>query len=244
MRDIEFTFREILVSVVIALLMLGLGFFIAESIRDKVSSDNEKYFKALKINNQAELFDYAIRTEVGDVLSFGQFKANQPISDRLIKGKYFAINKTEEHYTMHTRTVSYKCGKHTCHRTETYWTWDEVGNEKFTTKTFSFLGRNFNYNLIDFHNYDYIDTVKTSSYVRFKFDGIPLEFKGTLFSNTKNNTIKENVLFPSESIKEVINDKENSAGEWVIGFWVAWSIFIIAGVIGFMALENRYLNNN
>jgi hypothetical protein len=243
MRDTKITIREKLVSIVIVLLMIGLGFFIAESIHDKVSSDNEKYYKALKVNNNPDLFDYAIRTQVGDMLSYGQFKANDPVSDSLIKGKYFYIDKAEEHYTMHTRVVSYKCGKHTCHRTEHYWTWDKYGEQQFNTKTFTYLGRKFNYNKVNFYNDQYYDTVNTGFHVRFKFYVIPKEFNGTLYSKSVDKTIKENSLYVNQKINEVVNDKEHSADNWVIFFWVMWGILIVAIVIVFVVLENKFLNN-
>lgn len=243
MRDIEFTFREVLVSIVITLFMVGLGFFLAETIHDNIASENEKYFKALKVNNDKDMFDYAIRTDVGDMLSYGSFKANEPVSDHLIKGTYFYIDKIEEHYTMHTRVVSYKCGKRTCHRTETYWTWDEVGSEEFHTKTFTYLGRDFNYNKIGFNNDEYYDTVHTGYHVRFKFYIIPTQFNGTLYSKAEDKTIKNNELYDNQKIKDVMNEKEHSADNWVIAFWVFWCFFIAAVVLIFMALDNKYLNN-
>jgi hypothetical protein len=242
-RDVEITLREILVSVVIALLMISLGFFFAGSIHDKVSSDNEKYFKALKVDNNPDLFDYAIRTQVGDMLSFGKFKANEPVSDNLIKGKYFYIDKVEEHYTMHTRVVTYKCGKSTCTRTEIYWTWDRVGEDWKNTKTFTYLGRKFNFDKVRFGNDQYYDTIKTSSQVRFKIYVIPQEFNGSLYSNANDKTIKENELYANQKIKEVVNDKEHSADNWVIFFWIMWSVLIAAVVVIFVALDNKYLNN-
>lgn len=242
-NNFEITKREILVSIVIILTMLGLGFFIADSIHSKVTEDSEKYFKALKVDNDPNLFDYAIRTEVGDVLSYGKFKANEPVSDKLIKGKYFTINKTEEHYTMHTRTVSYKCGKSTCTRTETYWTWDYYDDETISTKTFNYLGKDFDYNKINFNNYKYKETVKTSSHVRFVFDVIPIEFNGTLFAKHINKTITDTNLYTGENIKKVITEKEHSADNWVIVFWISWVLLIAIIVVIFVALDNRYINN-
>jgi hypothetical protein len=243
MRDIEITFREILVSIVIVLLMIGLGFFIAESIHDKVFSDNEKYFKALKVNNNPDLFDYAIRTQVGDMVSYGQFKANDPVSDSLIKGEYFYIDKVEEHYRMHTRVVSYKCGKHTCTRTETYWTWDKVDENWSNTKTFTYLGRKFNYDVVNFYNDQYYDTVNSGFHVRFKFYVIPTKFDGTLYSKSVDKTIKENSLYANQKINEVINDKEHSADYLVTFFWVMWGSLIVVIVVVFVVLENKFLNN-
>lgn len=243
-RQVEVTMREVLASIVIVLIMVGAGFFIADTIHDNLTSDNEKYFKALKIDNNPNLFDYSIRTEVGDMLSYGTFKAKQPVSDALVKGKYFAMEKTEEHYTMHTRTVSYKCGKSTCFRTEVYWTWDEVGSEIFTTKTFTFLGRTFDYNKVNFHHYQYLDTIHTDYHVRFQFYVIPTEFKGTLYSIAKDKTIKDNTLYANQKIKEVMNDIEHDADKWVLFFWIGWIVLILIIVVVFWVLENKYLNNH
>lgn len=240
---IEITKREALLSVVGVLILTGLGFFIATSIHDKVWTDNEKYFKALSIDNDADTFDYALETEVGNALSFGRVTANEPVTDKLIKGGYYAIQKDEEHYTMHTRTVSYKCGKKsTCHRTETYWTWDFVDRESKATKTFKFLGKDFDRKKVDFHNYEYTDTVKTSPHVRYVFSTIPKSFTGTLFANISDNTIKDTNFFHNMDIKSVKQSKEKSADHWVIGFWWMWGILITTLVIIFVALDNRYIN--
>lgn len=244
MRDFEITIREILVSIVIVLLMIGLGFFIAESIHDKITSDSEVYFKSLKVNKDQELFDYAIRTEVGDMLSFGKFKAYEPVSDSLINGKFFAINKVEEHYTMHTRTVSYKCGKSTCTRTETYWTWDYVGETNTNTKTFTYLGKKFDFETVNFNNEQFFDTVDISSDDRFQFYVIPIEFNGTLYSKAKDKTIKENKLYSEQTIKQVIDNKKHSADFWVNWFWFGWGVLIVILVAVFMLLDNKYINNN
>jgi hypothetical protein len=144
---------------------------------------------------------------------------------------------------MHTRVVSYKCGKHTCHRTEIYWTWDKVGEDWSNTKTFTYLGRKFNYDKVNFYNDQYYDTIKTSSHVRFKYYVIPQEFNGTLYSKAVGKTIKNNDLYANEKIKDVIDAKKHSADNWVIFFWVMWSILIAAIVIVFVVLENKYLNN-
>lgn len=242
MRDVEFTFREILVSVLIILAMIALGLFIANGIHDSATEDSEVYFKALKVDNDPDLFDYAIRTEVGDTLSYGTFKANEPVKDKLIDGEYFAIRKTEEHYTMHTRTVSYKCGKSTCTRTETYWTWDSVGTETEHTKSFNYLGADFNFDKVDFSNYKYKEKVKTEPNVRYVFDVIPKEFNGTLYAKAKDKTISKTTLFYGEKIKSVMEAKETQADRYTLIFWICWGFLIVVIVVIFAVLDNRYLN--
>lgn len=245
MKDIEITLREMLVSIVIILIMIGLGFMLAEKIHDAASSESEKYFKSLKVNNDPELFNYSLRTEVGYMTSQGTFKANEPVSDKLIKGKYFSIIKDEEHYVMKTRTVTYTDSKgETRTKTETYWEWDWVDRKKSNTKSFSYLGKDFKYNKIKFKNHSHKKTVKTSSHVRFQIYVIPKEFNGTLFSKAEGKTINDNVLYEGKSIKDVMKQKENAAENYVTGFWIAWIFLIILVTVVFVALENRYINNN
>lgn len=241
---IEITLREVLVSVVIFLFMIGLGFFIAETIDDNVSTYNEKYFKALKVDNNPDLFDYAIRTQVGDMLSYGTFQANEPVSDSLTKGEFFAIKRIEEHYVMKTRVVTYKDSNgHTHTKTETYWEWDEVGRKMSNTKTFRYLNRDFDFKKVDFSHYKYLTTVNTSPNVRYQFYTIPVTFKGSLYSEAVDKTIKDSELFANQKIKDIMQQKEDESHKWVVAFWLVWIIFIIAITFGFMALENRYLNN-
>lgn len=247
MRDIEITTREILVSIVIVLLLVALGFFISNSIHNAALENSEKYFKSLKINNDAELFDYALATEVGNVLAYGTLKANEPVSDKLLDGTYFSILKIEEHYVQKTRTVTYtdSNGK-TQTKIETYWEWEEYKRDYFNTDTFTFLGKVLDYNLINFDFHTYQDTIKEGGFfsdVRYVFYTIPFEFNASLFAKAKDGTIINNTLYVDQTIKEVIKQKEESADTSVIVFWVFWSILIFAAVIGFVVLENRYIND-
>lgn len=241
----EITKREVLVSIVIFLLMLSLGFFISNGIHNYTMVENEKYFKAVKINNNPELFNYAIDTEVGHMLSSGTVKASKLVSDPMIKGEYLSIKKIKEHYTMHTRTVSYTCGKSTCHRTETYWTWDEVDREVFNTETFNYLGIDFDYGKIKFNNYSYNDTIQEDIFSndRYVFYTIPKEFNVTMYSKAVDKDIANNAVYYNQTIKDVMSEKENEADVSVIVFWIVWVVLILGAVIGFVALDNRFINN-
>ncbi|MEK4025419.1 hypothetical protein [Sporosarcina sp. FSL W7-1283] len=246
MRDVEITKREILVSIIIILIMMGLGFFLSTSIHNKVSVSNEKYFKALKIDNLPELFNYAINTEVGHVLSYGKFKANEPVSDTMIKGKYFSIKRIEEHYVMKTRVVTYtdSNGKSQT-KTETYWEWDEWKRDYFHTKTFNYLGRDFKIGKVKIDNYIYGDTVKKSTFsnIRWVFYVIPKEFEAALYSNTSEGTINQNELYENQTIERVIERKESGADRAVILFWIGWAVLIVGAVVIFVMLDNKFINN-
>lgn len=245
MFDFEITKREVLVSITIILIMVGIGFMIATDVHDSTTSSNEKYFKALKVDNDEEIFNHAINTEVGNMVSYGTVKANEPVSSELIDGEYFAIIKIEEHYVMKTRTVTYTdANGKTRTRTETYWEWDEVDREYFQTGTFNYLGKTFDYGDIEFNHYKHNETVSEGliSNVRYQLRTIPIEFSGSLYSKATEKTIEDNVFHLDKTISELIDDKEKEADRSVNVFWIIWIMVALVVVGIFVAMENRFLN--
>lgn len=245
--DFEITFREILVSIAITLILIGLGFFISGSIENGINESNEKYFKALKIDNNEEMFKYALKTNVGYVIAQGKVKAVEGVSIEDIEGKYFKIKKVKEKYTKHTRQVAHTrtVGNktETYYTTEEYWTWDYAGQEEFHTTKFNFLGVDFSYGTINFYNESYKETKSGGHHIRYKYYVIPLEFEGTLFTYMKDNTINENNFSVNNTIENIIQQKENDVNTSNIVFWLIWIIFIGLIDFGYVYLDNRYLED-
>lgn len=243
----EITKREILVSIAITLILLGLGFLISSLIKNKINEDNEKYYKALKINNNEEQFEYALRTNIGYTLAEGKIKAVDGVSIEDIDGRYLSIRKVKEKYTEHTRQVEHTrtIGNktETYYTTETYWTWDYAGEEEFHTEKFSFLGIEFDYGIINFKNEEYKETKKESYYIRYKYYIIPAEFDGCLFTYINDNSITKNEFYYDSNIQNIITEKENSIKISVIAFWIIWVIVIGFIDFGYMNLENKYLED-
>ena len=128
--DFEITKREILASISIIAMMLLIGFVISGRISNYILDRNEKYNKAIKIES-SDLFGYGMRTNVGYAFVYGDLKAVDTVSYPEINGEYMYIEKIEEHYNMHTRTVTTTDSKGKTHtRTETYWSWDYAGSEE------------------------------------------------------------------------------------------------------------------
>lgn len=243
--SIEVTLREVLVGVVIALLMTGLGFFIASSIHNSETTKSEEYFKAVKVNDDSELFGHGIDTQVGNMLAYGTVTANEPVSDPRVEGEFFYLLRIEEHYVQKTRTVTYTDGEGKMRtRTEVYWEWEERDRESQHTESFSFLGRDFDYDLVDFGNVSYETTYKERSLsnVRQKFYTIPVKFNGSLFAKAKDGELINTKYYHDKTVEEIIASKEKSADLAVTFFWIFWVILTIAAVVGFVALDNRYLN--
>ena len=125
--------------------------------------------------------------------------------------------------------------------TEIYHTWDEVGREDKKCKEISFCGVNFASNKIDLPDTDYIDTIKESSHIRYKYYGIGTEYKGTIFTDLRDKTISDNTSFYNNStIEETIERLESDFP--IIIFWIFWIILIGGMVFGFYYLDNRWLD--
>lgn len=103
--DFEITKREILASISIIAVLLLIGFIISGEISDYQMDKNEKYNKAVKIKEQ-DLFEYGMRTDIGNAFIYGDLEAVDTVTYPEIGGKYMYVQKVEEHYTRHTRKVA------------------------------------------------------------------------------------------------------------------------------------------
>lgn len=242
----EVTKREIIVGISIFLVMLSIGIIIKNNIEDSINTNNEKYYKALKIDNNEDMFKYAMQTNVGYILAQGNVQAIDPVK-KDIEGQYFYIKKEKEEYTRHTRQVEHTrtVGNktETYYTTEEYWTWDYAGKEEYHVDKFKYLGIEFNYNDISFSNITHKDTVDGGYHIRYQYYVIPSEFQGCLFSKIEDNQFKEKEFRYNTTINNIIQNKENEAGVSSIIFIIVWLILIIAAVIGYVYLDNNYLED-
>lgn len=242
--DFEITKREILVSISIIAVMILFGILISSKISEHQMDKNEIYNKAVKIESQ-EMFQYGMDTNVGNAFVYGDLKAVDTVTYPEIGGEYMYVEKVKERYTKHTRRVAHTRtvnGKSkTYYTTETYWTWDRVGSEDIKCKEVSFCRVNFTSNKIDLPGTDYIDTIKESSNVRYKYYGVDTEYKGTIFTDLRDKTISDNTSFYNNlTIDETIERLESDFP--IIIFWIFWVILIGGMVFGFYYLDNRWLD--
>lgn len=157
------------------------------------------------------------------------------IFDKIENDKVYA-----EEYTMHTRRVSHGSGKHKYYTTETYWTWDYVGKESKKAKKINFCGIDFKSNKIVLPDDEYVDTVKESSRIRYKYYGVGTEYKGTIFTLLKDKTISDKTKFyNNRNIEETVKHLET--GVWLVLFRVFWVILTGMVVFGFYYLDNDWL---
>ena len=233
--DFEITKREILASISIVAVMLLIGVLISSKISEHQLDANEVYNKAVKIDN-TDLFQYGMDTNVGNAFVYGDLVAVDTVTYPEIGGQYIYVEKVKEKYTRHTKRV--KSGKH--YRTKVYWTWDRVGSEDKKCQEISFCGITFGSNKIDLPNTNYIDTIKESSHIRYKYYGIGTKYTGTIFTDLRNQTISDNTKFYiDKNINETVEYLE--AGGGLIIFWIFWIVLIGGCVFGFYYLDNKWL---
>lgn len=220
----KITKREILFSIVIICIMLIIGIIISGNINDAVMEKQQEYATALQINNDKELFEYGMRTNIGNAFVYGELKAVDTVTFDEIGGEYSYIEKVKEKYTMHTRTVTKTKivdGKSkTYTETETYWTWDKIDSWSKHSEKITFLDVEFDYGLINFPDTEYIDTIQESSRIRYKYYGDSTYSIGTIYTHLKDGTISNSTMYHQSTIEEALEIKTNDCG--IVVFWVCW----------------------
>lgn len=237
--DFEITKREILASISIIAILLIIGVLISGKISERQMDKNEIYNKAVKIES-TEMFEYGMRTNVGNAFVYGDLIAADPVTFPEIGGEYMYARKVREEYTMHTRTVTYTVNGKTKTRVETYWTWDWVGEESLMCNEIFFLGVKIDSSKIDIPGTNHITTINESGHVRYVYYGTPTKHTGTIFTDLRDNTISDDTKFyNTKTIDETIEHLESSGG--LILFWILWIVLICLAVYGFYYLDNWWL---
>lgn len=241
----EVTKREIIVSISIISLMFILGLFISGNIENGAIDEKEKYNKAIQIESK-ELFEYGMKTNVGNAFIYGDLEITDPVTYKEIGGQYSYIKKVKEVYTMHTRTVCETVGsgknkRTVCHE-EVYWSWDTVKTESKKSKDALFLGVKFKYSQFSTLPSKYIKTIKESSHVRYKYYGSPIKSNGTIFATLKDNNIGEEVPFyKDKKIDEAYEMLTNDLESGVFIFWIIWILITSLCICTYCYFDNDYL---
>lgn len=238
----EITKREIVTSIAIIAVMLTIGFIISGKITEHQIEKNAEYQKAVHIEDK-EPFEYSMRTNVGNAFVYGDIKPVDTVTYEEISGEYLYVEKVKERYTMHTQKYTTSDGKgHVRTHTRTYWTWDRVGSEDKKCKKINFCGIDFESKKIEFPDADYIETIKESSHVRYKYYGVPTKHTGTIYTHLADKTISDDSPFYEDfTIEQTLERLTSSGGN--IFFWLVWIIFIGICVYLFCYLDNKWLED-
>ena len=241
--DFVITKREVLVSISIIAILLMIGVWISGGITEARLDADEMYNKAAKIES-ADLFEYGMRTNVGNAFVYGDLKAVDTVTFPEIGGEYMYVCKVTERYTKHTRTVTktktVNGETKTYTEEEEYWTWDEINRESQVCDEVIFLDVTFDSNKIDIPIPDYIDTIYESRRIRHNYYGTATEHVGTIFTDLRDNTITDGTNFyKNKTIDETV--ERLKAIDYTVVFWVIWIIVIGGCVYGFFYIDNRWL---
>ena len=237
--DFEITLREIIASITIVAVMFLIGFVIAGKIEAHQMDKNAKYNKAVHITDP-EMFRYGMDTNLGNAFVYGNLQAVDPVTYPELGGAYLYVEKVKERYTRHTRTVHHSNGKTSWTTTETYWTWDKIGSENIHSNNIRFLEIEFPYGKVVVPSGDYIETIKESSKIRYKYYGCPKEHIGSIYTVLKDGTIVDNTeFFKNANIEEALKRKTSGVGLWL--FWIFWIVLTVGAVFGFYYLDNKWL---
>lgn len=244
--DIKVTPREVIFSVLIIGILYTIGFLISSAIQKSVDEEQLKYRQAIQIKDSGDELRQASETDVGDAFVEGDFKTIDPVSWDGLKGEYLSIRRDKEKYTMHTRTETYtvtdgKGHTHTRTRIVTYWTWDLVKRDNKKAKEISFCG---NVYPTDTFSYDYIDSgchIKDTGYhTRDVFHYLPKDFRGAIYCSLKDNKINGKPEVRRGCTIDSLY-KEYTTSHAVTIFWWFWGFLIVCAVVGFVIIDNRWL---
>ncbi len=240
------TVRELMFSIVIVLIMLTGGFFISEKIASHNDEQNQEYYQAMQIDGNAELFQYGMRTNVGNAFVKGTLTAVDPVTYPDIDGEYAYIERVQEEYTEHKKKV-YEYddeGNETGYHYETYWEWDEIGREEIHSQTETFLDVEFPYGTITFPESYYLDTVEDGWHLRSKYYVVDTSYNGVIYANLKDNTIAYATPFiQADTIDEAVDYMVSNGTAGLVIFWFVWIILIGVAVFGFCYFDNKWLED-
>lgn len=234
-------------------------------ITNRTLKSNEKYYKAIQIDGDERMFEYAMRTDAGKALVHGNISAVDTVKIPELNGEYMGIRVRVEKYTQHTRTVDKKDknGKVIGTKKEYYETWDSYDSEYYISEKVKFLNVEFPYSKFDLGNFDRVDLdevvskeyesrVEWDNYMyeeghffdcigdlRYSYFVIPVEQEVTIFADLQDKDI-DNVKVHYEAIPEVMEGIEKSKKVPNIIFTIIWYIVFAGGAYFFAMQRNRW----
>ncbi len=242
--------KRILVVVLGFILLCGFAFEIKGHMEGEGYKRQVRYTTAIQVTDK-DHFNYAVDSQQGNLLADGQFTADK---NNLVKFPemtegFTYVERTQEHYTMHTQT--YTCGKSICVRT--YYEWDSIDHEAQLASKLSLFGREYNTGLFNLSNYtenqscEGITVNDTNSgwlsskhgcsgsdyYLdnddRYSYKIVPQAFTATFLASSMGgglNPVNENAItLENKNIDQVLKD---------VGKYKLWAFWVCLTIIFFL----------
>ena len=237
----ELTVREAVFSVAILFIMLMFGFFLSEKVASGLDEQNQEYYQAVKIDGDAEVFQYGMRTNIGNAFVSGVLEAVDPVTYPELGGEYAYVEKIKEH-----EEIVYEYdddGEVTGYHMESYWTWDEVGRENIHCDSIRFLGVDFDYGKIPFPGSYYLETINKTSDIRYKYYAVDISYQGSIYADLRNKTISEVTFIKDRNAYEAEEYLISNSKAALVAFWIFWIILTGCAIFGFCYFDNRWLED-
>lgn len=244
--EIEITLREAIFSVTIASVLFFIGFLISTKIEHGVNQRNLKYRQAVQISTPSE-FSQGMKTDIGHAFVQGRWEALSPVSHPKLEGEWGKIHANHQEYRMHTRVETYttydsKGHAHTHTRIVHYWTWDTYKTTSTNSPTVKYIGSEFPFQKF---NYTAINrewkTVGNGFRKRIVFTMIPTNFQAAAFTTLKDGTLTPGTTLWNTTIQKLYEDFTTSHAVTI--FWTLWVMIMVAIVIGFVCIENSWIED-
>ena len=236
------TVREIIASVIVFITMMAFGAVISVNINEHVVANNLKYEQAARISSDSA-FAHGLDASIGNAFCEGVITSVGSVTYDDLDAGYMRVERVEEHYNVHTRPVTTTINGKLHTTTQTYHSWDRFDSEEKHVNSIEFLGKEFKYDLFaNKLDCNYLDTVKVSNKVRYKYYGTPIAVKCTIFGNLINGTINNGInVYEDKTIEDAFKIATSSIK--VGFFWTVWILLVLSAIFAFYYLENKWLNN-
>jgi len=246
--EITIKWREILFSVFILAIMVGLGIWISSPI---LRGSTERYLdkmSSVPVTDSAN-FDYIKMTNVGRFVAEGTLSAIDTVRLPELSRPYSFVHKVKEEYRSHTETYVTSDGKgHTTTHIRTYHSWDEVERWDYAADSVKFLGQRFKAKNVFSYRYhskrDTIIKVNTEWYerkTRFVYYTCPVSYEGIMTGVAESKNYNDVTFKNDKTIQWYFENAETELQTGIILFWVLWIVLTAAVICGFYALENQWL---
>lgn len=256
----ELTLHELLFGIMFLFSYLACGFVIHNLLDRSIENRNLKYTSAVWVRD-SETFKNRLETDSRDAFVYGKWEVVEPVDfikwntifqksrdlPRIPSGDYSRVQIIKEHYTRHTRIVTYTDGKGRSHtRTEVYYTWDTVWNHTLHSSKIRFNDVIFDYDVIKPSNISHRVEYITKGNDRWFYYASDKDCAGIVFLHIENKEIgKHNVLDnfkmnTDEHFQICVDDKLMGNGI-KIAFWVLFIGIGLFLIVLFFIGENNWL---
>lgn len=261
----QITKREILMSIAIFLVMLGIAIGLTFMVLNISQEHDEVYHKALQLEDE-DAIEHAKNTGAGLAFVKVVLDSDNSVSHPNLIGEYLYIKEYVEKYTEHERVVTETDSEGNTHtRVETYWQWDYYDSQVTQVDSVRLNNIEINSDELNFPSKSLKLTDETctvshwgTSYIekndwfgpRLRYSYTIVEKGGeysslVFFENGEMNAYNSSKISLHDStVKELYESCLGRQKLWLILVWLGWALVTFLLIFGFYYLDNMWLNSD